>query len=97
MVERGWPGRCSLGDVNAIATDDGTELVVATANAPQNVPAWNVYAGTAADLISLQTAEPIAVRNSWALPVNGLVLGATPKRGQEPDYFLFHDRRIQRG
>ena len=87
----------ALGDVNAIATDDATELIVATANPPANVPAWNVYAGTAADLITLQNAQPIAVGTSWALPVSGLILGARPKKGQEPDYFLFHDRRIQRG
>ena len=85
------------GDVNSIATDDGTDLIVATTQAPGNVLAWNVYAGTAADLITLQNSEPIAVGNSWGLPPSGLISGTPPKNGQEPDHFLFHDRRIQRG
>jgi hypothetical protein len=87
----------ALGDVDSIAVPDGTQVVVSTTNEPGNVSEWNVYAGTAADLITLQNGGPIPTGSSWTLPSRGLISGRPPGNGQEPDYFLFHDRRIQRG
>ena len=87
----------ALGDVESMLTVDGTQLVVSSASAPGNAAAWNVYAGTAADLVTLQNPMPIAIGSNWLLPTTGLITGRRPSDGQVAERFLFHDRLIQRG
>ena len=87
----------ALGDVGSMLTADGTQLVVSSASAPGNAAAWNVYAGNAADLVTLQNPMPVAIGSNWILPATGLIAGRRPSEGQAVERFLFHDRLIQRG
>ena len=87
----------ALSDIGSMMTANGTQLAVSTANAPGNAAGWNVYAGTAADSITLQNVMPIALSSNWIPPASGLISGRRPGDGQAPERFLFHDRLLQRG
>lgn len=65
--------------------------------APALAAGWNVYASTTDSNLLLQNATPIALGSSWQLPSAGIVSGAAPSGGQQPDFYIALGRRILRG
>lgn len=83
--------------VASAAALDQSAIQVTANNSPPNATAWNVYAGTSIDAVTLQTPTPIAVGQAWVLPASGLVFGRGPGTGQAPSYFRVLSRYLQRG
>ena len=95
LNSRGEEGMASA--VASAAALDQSGIQVTANNPPPNATAWNVYAGTSIDAVTLQTPTPIAVGQAWVLPVSGLVFGRGPGTGQAPSYFRVLSRYLQRG
>jgi hypothetical protein len=85
----------AISDVQEGTADVGMQVEVSAVNPPSNAVSWNVYAGVAANDISLQNDTPIPVDNTWVLPTIGK--GRSPVDGQTPERYLTHDRLLQRG
>jgi hypothetical protein len=81
---------------SATASDQNSIQVTAT-SPPGNATAWNVYAGTSINSITLQNSAPIDTGQPWLLPVSGLVSGRSPGTGQAPSYYRVLPRYLQRG
>jgi len=92
---RGEEGMASA--VTSAAALDQNSVQVTTNNPPLNAAAWNIYAGTSIDAITLQTSAPITVGQPWFLPTSGLVSGRGPGTGQAPNYYRTLPRYLQRG
>jgi|SRR5579859_2169607 len=101
FVQAAWlNSRGDEGMASAVASAsalDQNSIQVTAKNPPPNATAWNVYAGTSIDAVSLQTPTPIAVDQAWVLPASGLVSGRGPGTGQAPSYFRVLPRYLQRG
>jgi hypothetical protein len=82
--------------VSATAPDQNA-IQVMPKSPPVNATTWNVYAGISIDSITLQNANPIDLLDSWIIPAGGLVTGAAPGTGQEPNYYYELPRYLQRG
>lgn len=92
---RGEEGMAS--PVASATAPDQTSIQVTAADPPTNATAWNVYAGTSINSITLQNPAPIDAGQPWTLPVSGLVSGRSPGTGQAPSYFRVLPRYLQRG
>jgi hypothetical protein len=64
---------------------------------PATASGWNVYASTTDGDLQLQNTTPLAINGAWRLPAAGLIAGATPSSGQQPNFYIALTRRIQRG
>lgn len=84
-------------DPTTFQTGAGTQLTVQAPTATAGPMAWNVYAGTAADGLSLQNDTPLAAGTFWVMPASGLTAGRQPGDGQQADMFVTHDRVLPRG
>jgi hypothetical protein len=80
-----------------VAAPDQNAIQVMPKSPPVNATSWNVYVGTSIDSITLQNANPIDLAGSWIMPSTGLVTGAAPGTGQEPNYYYELPRYLQRG
>jgi hypothetical protein len=90
--EEGMPSAVT----SAAALDQNSVLVTAN-NPPANATAWNIYAGTSIDSITLQNPAPLSAGQPWSLPTSGLVSGRGPGSGQAPNYYRMLPRYLQRG
>jgi hypothetical protein len=68
-----------------------------TPQAPKAAVGWNVYVSTTDADFALQNAVPLQLGTGWQLPIQGLVAGAPPSGGQQPDFYVALTRRILRG
>jgi hypothetical protein len=92
---RGEEGMASA--VASAAALDQNSVQVTANNPPANAVAWNAYAGTSIDSITLQNPVPITVGQPWFLPASGLVSGKSSGTGQAPNYYRVLPRYLQRG
>jgi len=80
--------------------DLSSVTITPTAGSLQSPPAavaWNVYASSTNANLALQNATPIPLNSAWTLPSAGIVSGASPSAGQQPNFYIALTRRIQRG
>lgn len=100
-VQTTWTNRSaqegSPSEVVSFTTPAGTQLTVASLNAPPNARGFNVYAGASPEAVSLQNDVPIQLETHWVLPASGLREGSKPGNGQGPDRFIVNDRVLLRG
>ncbi len=75
----------------------GSVPVVTAVNAPSSASGFHVYMGLSEGTLQRQTASPVAVGQSFALPSGGLVSGIAPGEGQVPDVFVSGTRVMRRG
>jgi len=68
-----------------------------TGQPPAAAVGWNVYARTTDANLTLQNAAALPLNSSWQLPAHGLVSGALPCAGQQPNFYVALTRRILRG
>ncbi len=91
----------ALSPVNGLILSAGSTAVVGMAEgvlkAPPIATGWNVYAGSAEDNITRQNTSPLPIGATWQLPATGLVDGADPATGQEPNFWIALSRQIRRG
>lgn len=89
----------ALSPVNGVILNAGssTNVAMAEVSSPVCAAGWNVYASTAAQMLTLQNAGPLGLAQAWELPASGVFSGARPGDGQQPDYYLTFAREIQRG
>lgn len=88
------------GDPSEATTFDspaGSLPVVTPVNPPAVATGFNVYVGTTAETVTLQTAAPIPAGQSFTLPPAGLVAGTTPGCGQVPDIYVTGGTLLRRG
>jgi hypothetical protein len=95
LNSRGEEGMASA--VASASALDQNSIQVSANNPPANATAWNIYAGTSIDSITLQNPAPIDAGQPWLLPVAGLVSGRSPSTGQAPSYYRVLPRYLQRG
>ncbi|MBZ5603322.1 MAG: hypothetical protein LAO79_13560, partial [Acidobacteriia bacterium] len=82
-------------DASALTTQDGTLLTVQAVNPPAGATGFNVYAGTSADSLMLQTATPGAIGGIFTLV--SLTAGAAPGNGQAADTYVVGGSTLRRG
>lgn len=92
MSEEGTPSA-----IVSLTAPDQNAIQVTPKGPPANATNWNVYAGTSIDSITMQNASPLDLAASWITPPAGLVSGAAPGTGQEPNYYYELPRYLQRG
>ncbi|MCZ2075099.1 MAG: hypothetical protein LC130_08875 [Bryobacterales bacterium] len=90
--EEGLPG-----ELGTLEAPGGTLLAVKAVGAPANARGWYVYAGTAVDDLSRQNSSPMGIGETWFEPATGLVAGALPGAGQEPNCLRGLPRVLERG
>lgn len=102
FVQTAWTD--SYGNESALSAINGAVLTTASSisvgvgvSAPPAVTGWNLYASTSADMLTRQNLAPLAIGTSWTLPGSGLISGAAPSNGQQPNFYLTLSREIQRG
>ena len=89
-------GEGAPSDETAFTTQDGTLLVVQAVNPPAVATGFNVYIGTAAGALALQTTMPVAVGSSFTL-TGPPAAGAAPGNGQKPDTYVIGGSTLRRG
>ncbi len=96
-----WTGSGSsegaASEVTAVDVPASQALRVTPPTAPASATGWNVYIGTASGEEKKQNSAPLALGQAWVMPGAGVVAGAGPGAGQEPDVFKTVPRFIQRG
>jgi hypothetical protein len=87
--------------VNGLILADNSSIKVAMAEgelgAPPAAIGWNVYVSTVATNTSLQNPTPLAIGSTWDLPSTGLMSGADPTDGQQPNFYITISNQIRRG
>jgi hypothetical protein len=81
----------------AVALETEGGIAVRATKAPAGAIGYSVYAGKADEVPTKQNGAPIAPENEWVTPHAGLVVGAPLPTGQGPEWFVRHDRLLQRG
>jgi hypothetical protein len=84
-------------DVQQATTGDGSATVVASAQAPEGIDSWNVYAGSGPESVQLQNTTPIPIGGTWILPPTGLISGKAPGDGQSPEWWIVDRHVLPRG
>ncbi len=91
----------ALSPVNGLILSGASSLAVSMAEgalgAPETAMGWNVYVSTSDTGLTRQNGQPLPVGSVWQMPANGLIQGALPIDGQQPDYIIQLSRQIQRG
>ncbi len=80
----------------AISTGDLTWLVVTPVDPPAVAVGFNVYVGTSADSLKLQTPSPAPVGQSFTL-AGAIADGRAPGTGQSPDVYVIGGSTVRRG
>ncbi len=101
FVRAAWRNRegeeGSPSDVAILSVPSGNALVVTGVRPPACAVSWNVYVGLSALEQTLQNQAPLGVTESWTEPVTGVVQGALPGSGQEPELTFRPGRVLLRG
>ncbi|MGA2598955.1 MAG: hypothetical protein ABSH09_18425 [Bryobacteraceae bacterium] len=84
-------------EIQQATTSDGSAMVVASAEGPEGIDSWNVYAGSGPESVQLQNATPIPIAGTWILPPNGLISGKAPGDGQTPEWWIVDRHVLPRG
>lgn len=87
----------SPSDVATLSVPSGNALVVRPVKPPARAAGWNVYVGFSAQEQTLQNAGVLGVNEIWTAPATGIVQGALPGNGQEPQTILRSGRTLLRG
>jgi hypothetical protein len=91
----------ALSPVAAILIPDQSSIAVSTiegvSGAPPSAVGWNVYVAQVGADPTRQNNAPIPIGSVWVAPDIGLIAGPAPRDGQEPDYYVFDQRRLPRG
>jgi hypothetical protein len=87
----------AVSDLLQVTSGDGSVAIVRAASPPPGIESWNVFAATDPGQMRLQTATPLPVDVTWALPVSGLVDGRAPGDGQTPEWWLVQRHVLPRG
>ena len=89
----------ALSPVNGVVLNTASGITVAMADptVPAAAAGWNVYASTDANTFTRQNTVPLTIGTNWQLPSLGLISGASPINGQQPNYYLTLARELQRG
>jgi hypothetical protein len=66
-------------------------------NPPVGAVGFKVYMGLTAESITLQNSPAVAVGQSFILPSPGLIAGAAPGSGQDPDTYVVGGPMLRRG
>jgi hypothetical protein len=80
-----------------VTTSDGESLQILAIEPPENVNSYDVFAGVSEATLTLQNDQPVAMGTWWAMPPTGLKDGIRPGDGQQPDYWIRHERILRRG
>ena len=70
---------------------------VSPAQPPAQATGWFPYASSESGSEQRQSSTPLALADSWTMPVGGLVAGAPLPEGQSPDLLRPVPRTLQRG
>jgi hypothetical protein len=81
----------------SITVADNNLMTVSAVNAPANAVAFNVYAGTALDVLVEQNTVSVPVGESFTYVPGVTTQGPAPGKGQRPDYVRPLARTILRG
>lgn len=92
---RGEEGHAS--DAVQVTTRNGFTAEISMTQAPKSVSAWNIYAGPAPELMSLQNTLPLSLTDIWTAPPTGFAAGRNPGTGQLPEHWITEQRLIPRG
>lgn len=101
LVQVSWTNR--FGEAGApsvlaaVTLETGGGFTVTVTVVPTAVVGFNVYAGRADQQPTKQNAIPVVIGAEWRVPSTGLVEGAQPSTGQDPNWFVRNDRVLQRG
>jgi hypothetical protein len=91
----------ALSPAAAILVPDQSSIALSTAegasSAPSSAVGWNVYVAQVGTDLTRQNNAPIPIGSVWVAPDAGLIQGPAPRDGQEPDYYVFDQRRLPRG
>jgi|GraSoiStandDraft_50_1057286.scaffolds.fasta_scaffold67429_2 hypothetical protein len=91
----------ALSPVNGLILQQPSTVSVAMGQAltvsPPAAVAWNIYASVSFNNLTRQNSMPLAINTSWTLPASGLISGAEPINGQQPDFYVTLSNQIQRG
>jgi hypothetical protein len=91
----------ALSAVNGLVLPDNSSIAVAMSEGALGAPAaaagWNVYAGTDVQAMTRQNVAALALGSAWDMPGSGLMVGAKPLNGQQPDYYIVLPNEIRRG
>jgi len=91
----------ALSPVNGLLLPANSSFTVAMAEgvlkAPPAALGWNVYLSSPAGSPTRQNTSPLAIGSTWTLPATGLMAGATPIDGQNPDFYVALSKQIRRG
>ena len=89
----------ALSPVNAslLSSDFSVGVAMSDGSVPGGALGWNVYGSTTAGGLTRQNNAPLTPGSTWHLPASGLVAGADPVDGQNPNAYVTLSRRIQRG
>src|SRR5262249_44592036 len=83
-------------DMTAISTMCGSTVAVQAMNPAAEAAGFNVYIGTTADTLALQTPTPIPVGQTFTL-TGPRVPGRMPGNGQPPDTYVVGGPTLRRG
>jgi hypothetical protein len=84
-------------EVQQATTSDGSAMIVGSAQAPEGIDSWNVYAGDGPETVQLQSVTPIPIAGTWILPPTGLITGKAPGDGQSPEWWIVDRHILPRG
>jgi hypothetical protein len=91
----------ALSPVNGVLLPGESSITVGMAEGAVNVPeaasGWNVYVSTTETGLTRQNQVPLQIGTTWSLPSFGIIQGALPINGQEPDYLIELSRQMLRG
>ncbi len=80
-----------------VTTNPGMLLTVRAVRPPTGAVGWFVYVGQSVDELRRQNASPLAIGDTWTLPVSGLGAGLDGVPGQVPDFYVIRTSEWRRG
>lgn len=87
----------ALSDTALLPVDAEKLLTVSSPAGPAGINLFHVYAAAGEDELLRQTAEPLAIGQTWIQPTAGLLTGLPSAPIQRPDYYVTDRREWLRG